>query len=340
MSRKAEEVSEKQRKQKELDSILDAALDELDIDEDDECDSAVGDSAETSKLPSLEKEKPTKTKDSAENNAGVEKEASHSNVSEEELAASLEDMMKQFLQVGGQLEGDDGGLDDNDFESFIKSMQSQVLSDMRNSSAKDDKPSPRKEKKEPKESTTAKKSCVDENDVDRTVEKLLEDMAKARAGGDGLESENMGEAEEEMMASLLKEFDKIGENGDADELVDGMMRQLLSKELMYEPMKQVTERFPKWLEESKPKLSEDDYIRYGHQYEYFQRIIAVYENEPDNFPRLLELMQDIQEYGQPPAEIIKEIAPGLELDEDGVPKMDSGMPGMPFLPGNEQCSVM
>jgi hypothetical protein len=31
----------------------------------------------------------------------------------------------------------------------------------------------------------------------------------------------------------------------------------------------------------------------------------VYETEPDNFPRLMELMQDVQQYGQPPAEIIK-----------------------------------
>jgi peroxin-19 len=31
----------------------------------------------------------------------------------------------------------------------------------------------------------------------------------------------------------------------------------------------------------------------------------VYKTEPDNFPRLMELMQDVQQYGQPPAEIIK-----------------------------------
>ena len=37
------------------------------------------------------------------------------------------------------------------------------------------------------------------------------------------------------------------------------------------------------------------FFRYGHQYQYFQRIVAVYEREPDNFPRLMELMQDIQE---------------------------------------------
>ena len=32
-------------------------------------------------------------------------------------------------------------------------------------------------------------------------------------------------------------------------------------------------------------------LRYGAQYQYFQRIVAVYETEPDNFPRIVELMQ-------------------------------------------------
>jgi hypothetical protein len=30
---------------------------------------------------------------------------------------------------------------------------------------------------------------------------------------------------------------------------------------MYEPMKQVTEKFPKWLEENKSKLSPEDYLQ-------------------------------------------------------------------------------
>jgi hypothetical protein len=50
-------------------------------------------------------------------------------------------------------------------------------------------------------------------------------------------------------------------------------------------------------------------------------------------------MQDVQQYGQPPAEIIQEIAPGLELDEDGMPKLDGE--GLPPFPGNpEDCRIM
>jgi hypothetical protein len=49
---------------------------------------------------------------------------------------------------------------------------------------------------------------------------------------------------------------------------------------------------------------------------------------------------DLRRFGQPPPEIIHEIAPGLELDEHGVPKMN-GMTGggLPFG-GSEECLIM
>jgi peroxin-19 len=55
--------------------------------------------------------------------------------------------------------------------------------------------------------------------------------------------------------------------------------------------------------------------------------VHVYETEPTNTGKLMNLMQNVQAYGQPPREIIQEIAPGLEMDADGMPKLDaSGIP--------------
>jgi peroxin-19 len=51
----------------------------------------------------------------------------------------------------------------------------------------------------------------------------------------------------------------------------------------------------------------------------------------------MDLMQEVQEYGQPPSEIIQEIAPGIELDAEGMPKIDGS--GLPFPP-NEECCIM
>ena len=131
------------------------------------------------------------------------------------------------------------------------------------------------------------------------------------------------------MAETMKDFEAMAKKDDADSAIDGIMKQLLSKDLMYEPMKEVTAKFPQWLAENKAKLSEAEYIRYGTQYQYFQRILNLYDTEPDNISRLLELLQDIQQYGQPPAELIKELAPDLDIDRDGFPSgFDFSVPDM------------
>ena len=110
-------------------------------------------------------------------------------------------------------------------------------------------------------------SSSTEADVDRAVQRLLSDMAKAGTDDDDaipdldalMKGGNMEAMGEEMMESMMKELSAFGASGDADDVVDGMMRQLLSKELMYEPMKQVCDRFPAWLAASKAHLSEEEY---------------------------------------------------------------------------------
>lgn len=83
-------------------------------------------------------------------------------------------------------------------------------------------------------------------------------------------------------------------------------------------------------------LTSAEYENYGRQYQSFQKLLAVYDTEPDNFPRLMELMFDLQQYGQPPAEIIKGLAPGLRFDENGMPVMPNmGAGTMPERPGGE-----
>jgi len=66
---------------------------------------------------------------------------------------------------------------------------------------------------------------------------------------------------EEMMNAMIGEFEKLGEKDDFGGVVDGMMRQLLSKELMYEPMKQVCDKYPEWLAEKAEALGTEDYER-------------------------------------------------------------------------------
>lgn len=162
-----------------------------------------------------------------------------------------------------------------------------------------------------------------ELELDRGVATTMEALATEAHDMEGLETAQLAATGEELVSGIIAEFDKLGQKEDFDQVVDNMMRQLLARDLMYEPMKLVCEKYPEWLAEHVDGLTADEYQQYGTQYQYFQRIVAVYEREPENFPRLMELLQDLQNYGQPPAEIVKELAPGLEFTPDGMPLMNA-----------------
>ena len=104
---------------------------------------------------------------------------------------------------------------------------------------------------------------------------------------------------------------------DMKSIVETMMQQLLSKEILHDPMKEIGERYPKWLEENRSKLSKDEYERHSHQYQIIKDLIQVYENEPENFNKIVEFMQKMQEYGQPPSDIVQELAPDFDLSNLG-----------------------
>ena len=168
------------------------------------------------------------------------------------------------------------------------------------------------------------------NPMDKSVASTLKMMSEASSDMEGMDTGSAEQMGEDIMKKMMGEFEKLGEKQDFQEIIDGMMRQLLSKEVMYEPMKEITKKFPKWLAENEDSLSKEDYERFGKMYQYFQKIVAVYESEPNNYTRLMELMQDMQECGQPPAEIVKELAPGLEFGPNGMPLMANMGPGVPM----------
>ena len=88
--------------------------------------------------------------------------------------------------------------------------------------------------------------------------------------------------------------------------------------------------------------------RRRQQNECFQTIVQTYETEPVNMKQLIGLMQKVQEYGPPPSDMIQAMAPGIELDDNGVPIMNAttstNSPATfpPFGTTNtdEECQIM
>lgn len=315
------------KRQKELDSMLDAALDDLDSDSDSNDDDEYNDEI---------------NQRSVENNNSTTQKNNDITTDEEQdevrMAKALENVMEGLMKMNTETEGnhqsqsqqqqEEGDKEDLEFSqeafvNFIQEMKKAV-------STMDEETTNQKTRAKPSNNNPDDSTTVN-NDVDRTVSKILNDMAKSsneendnghvdynQVFPEAAQMEQMGE---ELMESMMKEFGKhfasataaaepststeknnkqknnSASDNDIQEnvLLEGMMKQLLNKEVMYDPMKQVSDRFPKWLAEHKSTLSEEEYNRYGQQYQYFQRIVHVYERDPENYPRLMELMQDIQE---------------------------------------------
>ncbi|MDD0245749.1 hypothetical protein PSY47_23575, partial [Shigella flexneri] len=53
------------------------------------------------------------------------------------------------------------------------------------------------------------------------------------------------------------------------------------------------------------------------QLELMMKLNEVYEKEPENMAKIFEIMQNMQECGQPPSDLVQDIAPDLDLSKLG-----------------------
>eukprot|EP00548_Thalassiothrix_antarctica_P014951 CAMPEP_0194173080 /NCGR_PEP_ID=MMETSP0154-20130528/7463_1 /TAXON_ID=1049557 /ORGANISM="Thalassiothrix antarctica, Strain L6-D1" /LENGTH=341 /DNA_ID=CAMNT_0038886001 /DNA_START=59 /DNA_END=1084 /DNA_ORIENTATION=+ len=326
----------------DMDAILHAALDELEEDDDDDDDE--DEITENIKTTQQQQQQQSNSDDSTKMQKELKNCPDGESAFKEEME-ELNSMMKKALQ-------DDN--DDSSLNEFINVLQQQVSKEMTSiqeeeqkqkndkSSNSDKNVTNNEDVKSKKTNNTVKTPPSSNNnnakeekkrpvfgpeppplesDVERTISKLLNEMNSSSASD---EEKIIKELEQ----GLFNEDD--GEEG-CDAMIEGMMQQLLTKDLMYEPIQQVTLKYPKWLEGKKNTLTEKEYADRCKQLECLRALMKVYETEPENSEKLMDLMKDVQEYGLPPEEIIAEIAPNLELGEDGVPKLS---------PLEEGCSIM
>lgn len=139
------------------------------------------------------------------------------------------------------------------------------------------------------------------------------------------------------MAELMKQMESLADNGEFEGVLEGMMSQLMSKELLYEPMKDLSQKYPTWLKENKDTASKADLDKYTQQQIICQKIVDKYEapdfdekNEAQG-KQIMDLMTKMQDLGQPPAELLDEMAPGMNF---GNPE------GMPDMKDMENCNIM
>jgi peroxin-19 len=113
--------------------------------------------------------------------------------------------------------------------------------------------------------------------IKRTMERMQEsgDQASAAAASsDG----------DDILAQMLKEMEGGGFGGEGNDedfskILMGMMEQLTNKEVLYEPMKELNDKFPQWMEDNKDKVAKDDLKRYEEQHMLVKEITAKFEKD-------------------------------------------------------------
>jgi len=110
------------------------------------------------------------------------------------------------------------------------------------------------------------------------------------------------------------------------------MQPLLSKEVLYPSIKDLYEKYPKWLEDNEPTCNKEEFDRHLKVYGCVKEVKDHLESQQDTddeitkmrkFKELMELLKKMQECGQPPEELLRDVADGNLLPEN-----------------NGQCSIM
>lgn len=180
-----------------------------------------------------------------------------------------------------------------------------------------------------------KPSPEEEADAQKKMQEAI-----ASLSGAGEESGDPVKQEEAMKGFM--EAMSQGQKG-MQEMMDTMLQQLLSKDVLYEPMVEIAAMYPPWIKKNKKKLPDEEIVRYEAQLAKVKSIIEEFEKPEGEveFQSIVTLLQEMQSFGQPPEEIMKELQEkkggGYELPPWMQPGAAgaAGADGMP--PG---CTVM
>ncbi len=111
-------------------------------------------------------------------------------------------------------------------------------------------------------------------------------MERMQTSGDQATAAAAAEGSDDFLAELLKQMQSGGGPGGLDgegneeefsKMLMGMMEQLTNKEILYEPMKELNDKFPDWLAKNRDKTSAEDLKRYEEQQTMVREIVGKFE---------------------------------------------------------------
>ncbi|KAH6899799.1 peroxin [Thelonectria olida] len=155
--------------------------------------------------------------------------------------------------------------------------------------------------------------------IRRTMERLQGsgEQATAAAASGGAD---------DFMSEMLKQLGSGdlgalgGEENEEDfsKILMGMMEQLTNKEILYEPMKELDQKFPGWLAKNRSTTPKEDLKRYEEQRTVVREIVAKFEERTYSDSNaadrefIVDRMQKMQAAGSPPADLVGDMPSAQE----------------------------
>lgn len=133
----------------------------------------------------------------------------------------------------------------------------------------------------PSSSSEKETATKAEKSFQETIKKTMERM---QSSSDTATSAAASSSQDDILAQMLASMESGGfggEGGDEDfsKVLMSMMEQLTNKDILYEPMKELDDKFPKWMDENKAKVDKDDLKRYEEQQTLVREIVGRFERK-------------------------------------------------------------
>ncbi|XP_055380759.1 peroxisomal biogenesis factor 19 [Condylostylus longicornis] len=176
----------------------------------------------------------------------------------------------------------------------------------------------------------------------RYADSISEALKGLKEGAENLQAPVSEEEITSMFSNIGLGNDSVTDDNPFLPFMQGMMQSLLSAEILLPSIEEILQKYPKYLEENGDKIKPDDKTRYENQLELFKVLAEELrlekaddsaEVKQNRFKKILDNMHKLQEYGQPPEELIAEVG-----GAGGLPNFDAITSGS--VPGNNQCPMM
>ena len=133
-------------------------------------------------------------------------------------------------------------------------------------------------------------------------------MERMQASGDQATAAAAADSEstDDMLSEFMKQLQSGGLGGpgggneeDLTKMLMGMMEELTNKEILYEPMKELDDKFPAWMEANRSKTGAEDLKRYEEQQVIVREIVARFElpsysdTNPEHREYIVDRMQKV-----------------------------------------------